>query len=69
MQVKLLAKDMDEQLELAYNVVEVVDRPHRKLCVTLLRYKVEKPETSYAQTRLFVIRRKEQKINQIVCVN
>ena len=47
-QVKLLAKDMDEQLEFAHKVVEVVDRPHRKTCVTLLRYHVEKPQTSYA---------------------
>ena len=41
-QVKLLAKDMEEQLKLTHRVVEVVDRPHRKICVTMLRYKVEK---------------------------
>ena len=36
-QVKLLAKDMEEQLKLTHKVVEVVDRPHRKTCVTMLR--------------------------------
>ena len=46
-QVKLLAKDMEEQLKLTHKVVEVADRPHRKSCVTMLRYIVEKPETSY----------------------
>ena len=51
-QVKLLAKDMEEQLKLTYKVVEVVDRPHRKICVTMLPYNVEKPETSYVQVRL-----------------
>ena len=52
-QVKLLAKDMEEQLNLTLKVVEVVDRPHRKICVTMLRHNVEKPETSYVQVRLF----------------
>ena len=51
-QVKLLAKDMEGQLKLTHKVVEVVDRPHRKICVTTLRYNVEKPETSYVQVRL-----------------
>ena len=36
-QVKLLAKDMEEQLKLRHKVVEVVDRPHKKICVTMLR--------------------------------
>ena len=30
-QVKLLAKDMEEQLKLTHKVVEVVDRPHKDL--------------------------------------
>ena len=36
-QVKLLRKDIEEQLKLTHNIVEVVDRPHRKICVTKLR--------------------------------
>ena len=46
MQMKLLAEDMEEQLKLTHKVVEVVGWPHRKVCVTMLRYNVEKPETS-----------------------
>ena len=68
-QLKLLAKDIEEQLKLTHKVVEVVDRPHRKICVTMLRYYVERPETSYVQVRLFGRRREEQKFNQIVHVN
>ena len=68
-QVKLLAKDFEEQLKLTNRVVEVVDRPHRKICVTMLRYNVEKPETSYVQVRLFGRRKDEEKFNQIVNVN
>ena len=68
-QVKLLAKDMEEQLKLTHKVVEVVDRPYRKICVTMLRYNVEKPETSYVQVRLFGRRKDEEKFNQIVYVN
>ena len=59
-QVKLLAKDKEEQLKLTHQVVEVVDRPHRKICVTKLRYKEEKPETSYVQVRLFGRRKEEE---------
>ena len=69
MQVKLLSKDMEEQLKLTHKVVEVVDRPHKKICVTMLRYNVVKPETSYVQVRLFGRRTNEEKFNQIVYVN
>ena len=44
-QVKLLAKNMEEQLKLTHKVVDIVDRPHRKIWVTMLGYSVEKPET------------------------
>ena len=68
-QVKLLAKDMEEQLKLTQKFVEVVDRPHRKTCVTMLRYNVEKAETAYVQVRLFGRRKDEEKFNQFVYVN
>ena len=68
-QVKLQAKDMAEQLELTHKIVEVLDRPHRKICVTMLRYNVEKPKTSYALVRLFGGRKDEEIFNQIFCVN
>ena len=49
-QVELLTKDMAEQLKLTHKIVEVVDGPYRiKICVTMLRYNVEKRETSYVQ--------------------
>ena len=60
MQVKLPAKDMEEQLKLTHKFEEVVDRPHRKFFVTLLRYIVEKLETSHVQVRFFG-RNKEDK--------
>ena len=41
-----LSKDMEEQLKLVHKVIDVVDRPNRKICVTLLRYKVDNPDTS-----------------------
>ena len=44
-----LSKDMEEQLKLVHKVIDVVDCPNRRICVTLLRYKVDNPETSYAQ--------------------
>ena len=62
------SRDMDEQLKLAHKVVDVVDRTNRKICVTLLRYNVHKPESSYAQVRLFA-RKKEDDKFQVVFVN
>ena len=37
--------------------------------MTLLRYKVDNPETSYAQVRLFERMKEEEKFQQIVYVN
>ena len=60
---------MDEQLKLSPKVVDVVDRANRKICVTLLRYSVDKPETSYAQIRLFARKKEDEKFQQFVYVN
>ena len=68
-QVRLLAKDMEEQLRLTHKVLEVVDRPHGKISVTMLRYNEEKSETSCVQVRLFGRRKNEEKFNQIAHVN
>ena len=64
-----LSKDMEEQLKLVHKVIDVVDRPNRRTCVTLLRYKVGNPETSYAQVQLFGRKKEEEKFQQIVYVN
>ena len=64
-----LSKDMKEQLKLVHKVIDVVDRPNRRICVTLLRYKVDNPETSYAQVRLFGRKKEKEKFQQIVYVN
>ena len=55
-----MSNDMDEQLKLDHNVIDVVDEARRKLFVTPLRYNGEKPESSYAQIRLFP-KKKEDK--------
>ena len=57
-----LPKDMEEQLKLVHEVIDVVDRPNRRNCVTLLRYKVDNPETSYAQVRLLGRKKEKEKI-------
>ena len=64
-----LSKDMAEQLKLVHKAIDVVDCPNRKICVTLLRYNVDNPQTSYAQVRLFGRKMEEQKFQQIVYVN
>ena len=64
-----LSKDMEEQLKLVHKVIDVVDQPNRKICVTLLRYKADNPETSNAQVRLFGRKTGKEKFQQIVYVN
>ena len=64
-----LSKDMEEQLKLVQKVIDVVDCPNRRIFVTLLRYKVDNPETSYAQVCLFGRTKEEEKFQQIVYVN
>ena len=56
-----VSRDMDEQLKLAHKVVDVVDRANRKVCVTLLRYNVDKPESSYARIRFFARKQEHEK--------
>ena len=66
--IPTMSKDMDELLKLAHKVVDVVDRANRKVCVTLLRYNVHKPESSYAQVRLFARKKEDEKFQQVVYV-
>ena len=67
--ITTVSKDMDEQLKLSHRVVDVVDRTNRKICVTLLRYNVDKPESSYAQVQLFARKKEDEKFQQVVYVN
>ena len=64
-----LSKDMEEQLKLVYKVIEVVDRPNRRICVTLLWYKADNPESFYAQVRLFGRKMQEEEFQQVANVN
>ena len=63
-----LSKVMEEQLKLVHKVIDVVDLSNRRICVTLLRYQVDNPETSYAQFRLFGRKKEEEEFQQIVYV-
>ena len=67
--IPTMSRDMDEQRKLAHKVVDVVDRTNRKICVTLLRYNVDKPESSYAQVRLFAKKKEDENFQQVVYVN
>ena len=60
---------MEEQLKLVHKVTDVVDCSNRMIFVTMLRYKVDNPETSYAQVRLFGRKKEEEKFQQFAHVN
>ena len=67
--ITTMSKDMDEQFKLSDKVVEVVDRANKKICLTLVRYNVDNPESSYAQVRLFARKKLDEKFQQVVYVN
>ena len=64
-----MSKDMEEQLKLVHKAIDVVHRPNRRICVPLLRYKVDNPETSFSHVRLFGRKKKQEKFQQIVYVS
>ena len=64
-----LSKDMEEQLKFVHKVIDGVDRPNSRIYVTLLKYIVDNPETSYAQVRLLGRKKGEEKLQQIVYIN
>ena len=64
--IPTMSRVMDEQLKLAHEVVDVVDRTNRKICVTLLQYNVDNPESSYAQVRLLARKKEDEKIQKVV---
>ena len=41
-----MSKDINEQLKLAHRVVDALDCPNRTICVSILRYNVDKPESA-----------------------
>ena len=67
--IPTMSKNMDEQLKPAHKVVGVVDRANRKICVTLLRYNVDKLESSHAQVRMIARKKEDEKFEQVVSVN
>ena len=64
-----LSRDMEEQLKLVHKVIDVVDCLNRRICVTLLRYKLVNPESSYVRVRLFGRKTEEEKLQHIVYLN
>ena len=67
--IPTMSKDMHEQPKVAHKAVDVVDLANREICVTLLRYNVDKPESSYVQDRLFARKKEDEKFQQVVFVN
>ena len=66
--IPTMSEDMDEQLKLAYRVVDVVDRANGKICVTLVWYNMDKSEGSYTQVRLFARKKDDEKFQQVAYV-
>ena len=66
--IPAMSKQLDEQLKLSHKAFDVVDRSNRKICVSLLWYNVDKPETSYAQVQLSAKNKQEEIFQEFVYV-
>ena len=67
--IPTMSREIVEQLKLAHKVIDVVERANRKICVTLLLYNVDKPDSSYAQVRHIARKKEDEKFQQVVYVN
>ena len=67
--ISTMSKHLDEQLTPTHKVVDVVDRANRKICLTLLRYNVGKPENYYDRVRIFARKEEDKKFQQLVYLN
>ena len=67
--IPALSRDMNEQLKLSHELVDIVYRANSKICETLLRYKVDKSESSNSRIRFFAWKKEDAKFQQIVYVN
>ena len=68
-EIPLFANYKNERLKLVHKLVEFLDHPNKKTCVTVLQCNLDKPERSFAQVRLFGIKKKEENFQQIVEAN
>ena len=68
-QFQTMSNNMNEQLKVAHKEADVEARANRKICVTLLQCNVHKPESSYADVRLFPKKKEDDNFQKIVYVN
>ena len=64
--IPTMSKDMDDQMQLAHWVVDIVDREDRKNCVTLRPFNVNKPESSYSQMRKLARKTEDEIFQRII---
>ena len=50
-------------------MIDLVDRPDRKICVTVVRYNDDQPDSSYAQVRKVAKKKEDKNLQQILHVN
>ena len=67
--IPTMSKHKNEQLKLAHKVIDIVDQAEIKICVTLLRYSLEKPESSFAQVQFSALKKVDEKFQQIIFVH
>ena len=67
-QIATLSKDLEQPFRLVHKLVDVVDRPYRKICLILLPHNLDKPESFDAQIRTFARKKAENKLQKFLNV-
>ena len=62
-------KVTNEQHKPTHKVFDFVERQYRKICVTLLRFNVDKQESLYTRVRIFAGNKEDENFQQIVNVS
>ena len=64
-----MSKILDEHFKLVHELIDLADRLKRKICVIVLWYNVEKPESWYVEVRIFAGKKEDENLQQIVVGN
>ena len=64
--ITIMLKYTDEELKLAHKVVDVFNRPQETNCVILLRYILDKLDSSFDQIQFFAKKEEDEKNQESV---
>ena len=68
-EITIMSKDTEDHFKFVHKVVDFLDYLNRRICVTPLRYNVDKLENSSSQIQLIARKKEEERLHQVDNVN